>query len=111
MNSKIIYSYFIIIIFFIILGNNIIFICNNNSTIITYSSIEFTNSTFHYNPNSNYSWPVFGYYNISSFFGKRNSPTSGASTYHSGIDIPAPTGTNIYSIDSRNSYIYWFLRC
>ena len=26
----------------------------------------------------------------------------GASTYHSGIDIPAPPGTNIYSINSGN---------
>lgn len=44
-------------------------------------------------------WPIPGYISISSPFGKRTSPTSGASTYHSGIDIPAPEGTNLYAID------------
>lgn len=34
-----------------------------------------------------------GYTRISSYFGKRNAPTSQASTYHKGIDIPAPEGT------------------
>jgi len=43
-------------------------------------------------------WPIPGFTRISSKFGKRTAPTSGASTSHSGIDIPAPTGTNILSI-------------
>ena len=47
----------------------------------------------------NFIWPIPGYTNISSPFGRRNSPTSGASTYHSGIDIPAPEGTKLYAID------------
>ncbi len=38
---------------------------------------------------------LLGYTKITSPFGKRNAPTSGASTSHSGIDIGAPTGTNI----------------
>ena len=45
-------------------------------------------------------WPLENYTYISSYFGHRTSPTSGASTYHSGIDIPAPEGTNILSICS-----------
>ena len=45
-------------------------------------------------------WPLPGFTYISSYFGKRTSPTSGASTYHSGIDIPAPTGSSIYAVDS-----------
>ena len=45
-------------------------------------------------------WPLNGYTYISSRFGYRTSPTSGASTYHSGIDIPAPEGTPIYSVTS-----------
>jgi len=36
-----------------------------------------------------------GYNTITSKFGYRNAPTSGASSYHGGIDIAAPTGSNI----------------
>lgn len=43
-------------------------------------------------------WPVEGYYAISSPFGYRNAPTAGASSFHSGIDIPAPEGTKIVSV-------------
>lgn len=48
-------------------------------------------------------WPIPGYTYISSYFGKRTSPTSGASTYHSGIDIPASENSKIYAVD--NGYI------
>ncbi len=43
-------------------------------------------------------WPVpVQYTRISSYFGPRESPGAGASTYHQGIDIPVPTGTDIYA--------------
>ena len=45
-------------------------------------------------------WPLPDYSYISSYFGYRNSPTSGASSYHSGIDIPAPAGTAILAVCS-----------
>lgn len=47
---------------------------------------------------SEYVWPIPGYTRISSSFGKRVSPTAGASSIHKGIDIPAPEGTALYAI-------------
>ena len=41
-----------------------------------------------------------GFTTITSYFGYRNAPTQGASTYHSGIDIGAPAGSNIIAITS-----------
>ena len=40
-------------------------------------------------------WPLKISGRISSYFGPRNSPTAGASSYHKGIDVAAPTGTHI----------------
>ena len=89
-------SIFFLILFFIIIFISLFSIQSQSFTGYTKEYIE--NNTFHYNENSTFNWPVFGYYNISSFFGNRKSPTTGASSYHSGIDIPAPEKTNIYSI-------------
>lgn len=50
--------------------------------------------------NNEFPWPTPGYTIITSPFGRRNAPTAGASSFHSGIDIGAPTGTNIISICS-----------
>ena len=42
-------------------------------------------------------WPLPGYTYISSPFGYRDIPTAGATSFHGGIDLPAPPGTNIIS--------------
>lgn len=48
----------------------------------------------------NADWPVVGKGrgDITSYYGKRTAPTSGASSYHSGIDIAAPQGTKLVAI-------------
>ena len=48
----------------------------------------------------NYLWPIPDSHTITSYFGKRNSPTSNASSYHLGIDIGALEGTELIAIDN-----------
>ncbi len=45
-------------------------------------------------------WPVPGRTTISSGYGRRTSPISGRGEFHTGLDIPAPTGTKIYAAES-----------
>lgn len=60
------------------------------------------------NLNGEFIWPLPGYSYISSYFGRRSSPTAGASTYHSGIDIPAPDGTKILAVcDGIVTFASW----
>lgn len=49
---------------------------------------------------SGYLWPTPGYTSINSYFGKRTAPTSGASTFHKGIDIGAPENSKLLAITS-----------
>lgn len=54
---------------------------------------------------SGFAWPVPGYATITSYFGKRTSPTTGASSYHKGLDIGAPEGSIlIAAIDGTITY-------
>lgn len=53
-------------------------------------------------------WPVEGQYTITSYFGKRDAPTAGASTMHSGIDIAAPEGSKLVCImDGEVTSVGW----
>lgn len=80
----------------------ILFIC------FLFVPIMYSNNSIYYNQYSNnfilsediFCWPIPGYTYISSYFGKRTSPTIGASTYHSGIDIPASNNTALYAVES-----------
>lgn len=50
-----------------------------------------------------------GYTKISSYFGKRISPTSGVSSSHSGIDIPAPSGSKFIAVQDGEITFAQFL--
>lgn len=45
-------------------------------------------------------WPTPGYTRINSPYGKRVSPTAGASNFHKGIDIGAPEGSKAIAVVS-----------
>ncbi|MBP3255471.1 MAG: M23 family metallopeptidase [Clostridia bacterium] len=65
-----------------------------------YESLEITISS------SGFAWPIPGYTRITSPYGKRVSPTAGASNFHKGIDIGAPEGTIlIAAIDGKITYL------
>ena len=65
-----------------------------NKSITNSSEKEFIG----FNPDG-FLWPLPGYTNISSKFGKRSAPTGGASSFHHGVDIPAPEGTKFVAIN------------
>lgn len=44
-------------------------------------------------------WPATQGFSVSSGFGPRVSPTAGASSYHQGIDIPCPLGSDIVAAE------------
>jgi murein DD-endopeptidase MepM/ murein hydrolase activator NlpD len=50
---------------------------------------------------SGFQWPLSGSYNtLSSLYGSRIHPVTGKPSNHTGIDIPAPSGTPIYAAKS-----------
>ena len=85
------YKYlFIFLLFIILCFIGLIF------SLYTLDSFTFSdNSIFNTNivSSSYFSWPTPNYNTITSHFGYRKAPTSGAGTFHGGIDIGAPAGS------------------
>lgn len=77
------------------------------------SSVSFE-TNFYKLYDSGFIWPAPGYTRINSYFGKRTSPTAGASSYHKGIDIGAPQGAKLVaiadgSISFADFFRWWWL--
>lgn len=69
-----------------------------------YASRSFSASDF---ATGELSWPTNG--SVTSGFGPRSAPTSGASSYHQAIDIGAPTGTPVTAADGgKVVYVGWY---
>ena len=93
-NMRYIKYYFLTIFILVFISLNSINIKTTSNTFLKNSQLE----THNIIQDANFTWPTPGYNKITSTFGKRNAPTKGASTSHSGIDIAAPTGSNILSV-------------
>ena len=100
-------KYITFFIIFLVLFISIFFIplISNGSLNFEYDN---TSEIIAFNPNG-FVWPLPGYTRISSYFGKRTSPTSGASSSHSGIDIPAPPGTKFIAVNDGEITFTQFL--
>ena len=85
--------------FYIFFAIFILFICIFFIPVISNVPTSSSNDSqiLDFNPNG-FVWPTPGYTRINSFFGKRNAPTSGASTFHKGIDIGAPEGASFIAV-------------
>lgn len=97
---KKIYLYWLILFSFLFFASCV-------TTFIVYSGNSFITNSIEYNfSTTDYFWPLPEHHSISSPFGFRISPNNGASSYHSGIDIPALENTPIYSVaDGIVTYI------
>ena len=84
-----------LILFFIRIFISVFFIPTIDSNNLINNNID--SEIIALNPDG-FVWPLPGYNRISSYFGNRVSPTSGASSSHSGIDIPAPEGTKFIAV-------------
>ena len=83
---------FLIILIILTIFISIFFIPQTESTINNEKQI------INYIETGELLWPAPGYYRINSYFGKRNAPTRGASTFHKGIDIGAPEGSEYIAV-------------
>ena len=99
------FSVIFILIFILVIFISCFFspiILSNNNSVLSTENIFFSDIS-----PSGYLWPTPGYTTINSYFGKRNSPTAGATSYHKGIDIGAPEGSKLLAICN---YFYWIFR-
>lgn len=95
------FNYFVILLAIIVVFISCFFIpCFGNSQLGNFENLEsIVISPF------GFAWPIPGYTTITSYFGKRVSPTAGASNFHKGLDIGAPEGTTlIATIEGKITY-------
>lgn len=64
------------------------------------AQIEAMNKEETYISSGIFAWPCPSYKYVSSEYGPRTAPTTGASTTHKGIDLAAPYGSNILAVEA-----------
>ena len=85
--------FLIILLFIFICFTGLVFLLNSadGSNLLEADSLELDFS------NSNFIWPTPGYKTITSPYGYRKAPTSGAGVFHAGIDICVGKNSPIYA--------------
>lgn len=105
-NFRMFFIFILFILFIIFFTSTSFFLSSNDS---------FSDSNYSFNLNysisSDFAWPVPGFTRITSTYGPRNRPTSGASSFHYGIDIGAPSGSNLISAINGKVIYTDFNRC
>ena len=71
---------------------NVSITVTGNSTTVKYNGADFL-------------WPMPTSTTISSYYGPREAPTAGATSYHRGIDIPCPMGSSVIAV-ANGTVIY-----
>lgn len=104
--SKTFYVLLLITIFFIIIINGIYLNSEQNIESETPPSDFQPEIAKNSNKSSGLFWPIPGNHRYTSYFGYRRSPTTGASRYHSGVDVAAVEGTKLYScVDGKVTFL------
>lgn len=83
-------------IFILILFISVFFIPVFSSDYNSVTNHLYTNNISNYS--QEYIWPLRQHFTITSSYGKRISPTAGASSFHKGIDISAPESTELLAV-------------
>lgn len=93
---------FLVSLFSIFILIPVLFIPSFSSDVLNNTEDNVSNSFSFTLSDSGLVWPTPGYTRINSYFGKRSSPTKFASSFHQGIDIGAPAGSNLVAVcDAR----------
>ena len=96
--------------FSIIFISFILFVLLITCFFVPFTSIEDeTFPSYQFQITSGYMWPAPGYTQINSYFGRRVSPTAGASSFHKGLDIGAPQGATLIAVTSGKITFTGFL--
>ncbi len=83
--------------FFKLFTTSIIVLMFFSCSLLFISSDNFENTENVNIDSNNFYWPLPDNKRITSYFGKRKSPTKGSSSNHSGLDIAASEGTQIHA--------------
>lgn len=91
--------FFLGLLFILLCFFGIVFSLNSIGS-TDFNELNTINTDLSFVESEGFIWPTPNCKTITSYYGYRKAPTSGASSYHGGIDIGAPVGTEIHAVFS-----------